>query len=178
MVTTSIQYIGKFTKPFGYKGELALRFDVSIPQNFEQTEWVFVKLDGLPVPFSVCPESIWIKDDTTAVLKLEDIDNEFEAKKLCYSEVSIEEYIDESDFDSENFNSLKNYKIIDQNLGEIGYFERIIEIPGNNLMQIYKGDIEILIPFSDDIITKIDAQNQSIEVNTPEGLVAIYLNPQ
>jgi len=176
MVTTSIQYIGKFTKPFGYKGELALKFDVSIPQNFEQTEWVFVKLDGLPVPFFISPDSIWIKDESTAIIKLEDIDNEIDAKKLCYADVSLEEYIPDEDFDSENFNSLKNYKVVDSKLGEIGFFERIIEIPGNNLMQIFKGDIEILIPFSDDIITKINPQNQTIEVNTPDGLVDIYLN--
>ena len=38
-----------------------------------------------------------------------------------------------------------------------------------------KGDKELLIPITDQIITKVDRENKTIEVSTPEGLVALYL---
>ncbi|MEO9512162.1 MAG: hypothetical protein ABJN84_18115 [Flavobacteriaceae bacterium] len=34
---------------------------------------------------------------------------------------------------------------------------------------------ELLIPISDDIITKVDRKNKRIQVKTPEGLVELYL---
>ena len=175
MINTSIQYIGKFAKTFGYKGELILKFDVSIPSGFEKTKVIFIKLDGLPVPFFISPNEIFIKDDQTAIIKLDDVDDEEKAKKLLGKEISIENYIEQEKIDTSNINSFKNYKIVDINIGEIGYFEKIIEIPNNPLIQLFKEEIEILLPFTEEIITKIDDKNKTIEVNTPKGLVDIYL---
>ena len=176
MINTSIQYIGNFVKTFGYKGELILKFDVSIPENFEQIKIIFIKLDGLPVPFFVSKNGIFIKDDQIAFLKLDDINDEEKAQKLLATEISIENYIEQEKIDTSNINSFKNYKIIDVNIGEIGYFEKIIEIPNNPLIQLFKEKNEILLPFTEEIIIKIDDQNKTIEVNTPKGLVDIYLN--
>lgn len=38
-----------------------------------------------------------------------------------------------------------------------------------------KGDKELLIPITDQIITKVDRENKTIEVSTPDGLVDLYL---
>ncbi len=176
MVNTPIQYIGKFTKPYGYKGELALRFDVSIPQEFQQTEWVFVTLDGLPVPFFISStENIWIKDEQTAILKLNDIDSDIQAKELVNKDVSISQFQSEKSWEPDNFNAFKGFKITDKNLGEIGIFEKIIEIPQNPLMQVFQNQTEILIPLSDDIVTEINTRQKNIQVIVPNGLLDIFL---
>ena len=176
MIKKAIQYIGKFVKTYGYKGELVLKFEVSIPNNFEQIKIIFVKLDGLPVPFFVSKNGIFIKDKQTAFVKLDDIDNEAKAKKLSDKEICIDKFVEKEKINTSNINSFKNYKIIDVNIGEIGYFDKIIDIPNNPLIQILKENSEILLPFTEEIITKIDDKNKTLEVNTPKGLIDIYIN--
>jgi len=39
-----------------------------------------------------------------------------------------------------------------------------------------KGGKDLLIPITDQIITKVDRANKTIEVSTPDGLVALYLD--
>ncbi len=170
-----MNYIGKFIKTSGFKGEILLKFEVGIPTDFEQTKIIFIKLDGLPVPFFISPNGIYIKNEQNALIKLDDIENEIKAKKILNKEISIENYILKEEIDTSNVNSFKNYEVFDVNLGKIGYFEKIIEIPNNPLLQIFNEKTEILLPFTEEMITKIDDKNKTIEVNTPKGLVDIYI---
>ncbi|MGA9588941.1 MAG: 16S rRNA processing protein RimM, partial [Salegentibacter sp.] len=41
--------------------------------------------------------------------------------------------------------------------------------------EIKNGDKQILIPMNDEFIQKIDKTNKTIYLNTPEGLVDLYL---
>jgi 16S rRNA processing protein RimM len=44
------------------------------------------------------------------------------------------------------------------------------------MFEIENGDVEIFIPMIDDFIKKIDRDNKQIHVETPEGLIDLYLN--
>ncbi len=44
------------------------------------------------------------------------------------------------------------------------------------LFEITNGDKEIFIPMIDDFIKKVDRENKVIEVETPQGLIELYLN--
>ena len=44
------------------------------------------------------------------------------------------------------------------------------------LFEAKKGDKELLIPVTDQIITKVDREAKTIYVTTPEGLVDLYLD--
>ena len=44
------------------------------------------------------------------------------------------------------------------------------------LFEVDRDGIEILIPLNDDFIKKIDRTNNSITVNTPKGLIELYLD--
>jgi len=178
MITTPIHYIGKFIKTTGFKGELVLKLEVEVNESFENTEVLFVKIEGLPVPFFASEDGIWLKEEQIAIVKLDDIDDELSAKKLISKEVSVSNFIKEEKPKLNKANALKNFKVIDKQHGEIGLFDKIIEIPGNPLMQIFKGNIEILLPFSEQFIKKTDHKNKTIEVETPDGLLDIYLNEE
>ena len=44
------------------------------------------------------------------------------------------------------------------------------------MFEVEKGDKQLLIPINDEIITKVDRENKTIFVTTPEGLVDLYLS--
>jgi len=43
------------------------------------------------------------------------------------------------------------------------------------LFEVDRDGIEILIPMNDDFIKKLDRINKTITVNTPPGLIELYL---
>ena len=45
-----------------------------------------------------------------------------------------------------------------------------------NNFEAVKGDKQLLIPINDEIITKVDRENKTIFITTPEGLVDLYLS--
>jgi 16S rRNA processing protein RimM len=59
--------------------------------------------------------------------------------------------------------------------GDIGAIKSINDSTSQALFEIEKGDKELLIPVNDEIITKVDRENKTIFVTTPEGLVDLYL---
>ena len=64
--------IGRFNKPHGVKGELSFTFTDDV---FDRTEcpYIVCEIDGIFVPFFI--EEYRFKSDTTALIKLEDVDN-------------------------------------------------------------------------------------------------------
>ena len=74
--------IGRFNKPHGVKGELSFTFTDDV---FDRTEcpYIVCEIDGIFVPFFI--EEYRFKSDTTALIKLEDVDNEAVRVHLLYS---------------------------------------------------------------------------------------------
>ncbi|NJK94606.1 MAG: hypothetical protein HC905_06490 [Bacteroidales bacterium] len=70
---------------------------------------------------------------------------------------------------------LKGYLVIDIQHGELGPVEEILDYNQNVLLRILKGKKEILIPAQEPLIEKIDSQTKTIYINTPEGLIDMYL---
>jgi 16S rRNA processing protein RimM len=66
--------------------------------------------------------------------------------------------------------------MIDSVHGHIGVIQSINDTTAQALFEVEKEDKQLLIPVNDDIITKVDRENKCIFVNTPEGLVDLYLS--
>ena len=174
MLSENYRSIGKFTKLHGYNGEVILCSEGIFQKKIEKTEWVFLYLDGLPVPFFV--SSFYLRTDTTAIIKLEDIDSSDEMQKYVGLEVNIIDLAPTSRKKRKS-NSLEveGYKVLDKTYGEIGVAKTVINYSKNFLLQVFKGETEILIPVQEEIILDIDDKSKTIHVNIPEGLLDINL---
>src|SRR5690606_17776733 len=60
--------------------------------------------------------------------------------------------------------------------GPIGIIQSINDSTAQALFEVEKGDKQLLIPVRDEIILKVDRENKTIFVDTPEGLVDLYLS--
>jgi 16S rRNA processing protein RimM len=166
--------IGLITRPHGIKGQLILKLINLSFEEIEQMEWVFVIIDGLPVPFFI--EEFSERNAETLLIKLEDINAEEDARKLSGASAFINKKIIITDNHSQfSFFDRIGYKVIDKTHGYIGDLDALSDNTQNPLFHIKKDRKEILLPLQKEFIDTIDDKLQEINVNCPEGLLEIYL---
>jgi 16S rRNA processing protein RimM len=168
-------YLGKIAKKFSYKGEVLIWLDTDEPELYEDMESVFVELNKHLVPFFIVTSSLHKGDFLRT--RFEDIDSEDDADKIMGAAVYLPlSALPKLEGDKFYFHEVIGFDAEDQRLGNIGKIVSINDSSAQPLFEIMKGDIEILIPMIDDFIVKIDRENKKVVLNTPEGLVDLYLN--
>lgn len=167
-------FLGQITKAHGTKGDLVIALDVDNPKKYSKMESVFVEIDNDLVPFFI--EKIEIRSNNKAIIKFKDIDKE-ETNMMVRCNLFLP--IDKLPKLSGNkfyFHEVVGFKVIDSKRGNIGKIESILDIHPQALFQIsFKGK-EILIPVVNEIIESVDRKNKTIFVDTPEGLIEMYLD--
>jgi len=73
------------------------------------------------------------------------------------------------------YHEVIGFTLLDAVHGDIGIIESINDASSQVLFEAKKGDKELLIPITDEIVTKVDRVSKTVHVNTPEGLVDLYL---
>ena len=73
------------------------------------------------------------------------------------------------------FHEIIGYEVQDKRHGFIGCVEEILDRPEQEIIRILKGKKEILVPLTDEMISKIDRKKKILILDTPEGLVDLYL---
>ncbi|MCD4734659.1 MAG: ribosome maturation factor RimM, partial [Bacteroidales bacterium] len=74
------------------------------------------------------------------------------------------------------FHEVIGYTVIDKNYGRLGDIQRVLEQTSQPVFVIIHGEKEVLIPVADEIILKVDRKKKEIMVDSPEGLIDIYLS--
>jgi len=164
--------VGVFTRTHGFRGELILQVQVREAEDIPEMEWVCVEIDGLPVPFFVTQ----IRDlqEDKRILLLDKITTESQAKELTGCRL----FIPAGKFSVKKFRDtglaeIKGYRVIDENLGELGIADEVIAVAGNPLLKIISGEKELLIPAHPDIILEISRKKKIIRIRAPEGLTEL-----
>lgn len=161
--------IGKYAKPHGVKGELSFYFT---DDSFDGSECPFLisELDGIPVPFAL--EDYRFKSDTTALVKLKNINSEEQARMLSNKEVFFpKEYLKEPEEGSAGWNYYVGYTLVDQNQRTIGTIVAIDDSTLNILFVVETDNTELLIPAAEEIIIDTDKENKKLSVDLPDGLL-------
>jgi 16S rRNA processing protein RimM len=168
--------LGYIVKTHGVKGQVVAFFDVDYPEDYEELESVLLLISGKLVPFFI--ERIEPQAGAKFILKFEDLNTIVEAEKLksttLYLPLSELPELDEDQF---YFHETVGYKVIDENLGELGTVKEFYEMPNQDLMAMEYQGHEILIPVADDIILKTDKEAKQMFVKLPEGLMEVYTQP-
>jgi len=74
------------------------------------------------------------------------------------------------------FHEVKGFRVVDDQYGDIGVIDSIIEYPAQPLFQIMNGTTEILIPVIDQVIKEVDRDNKTIYISAPNGLIDLYMS--
>lgn len=161
--------IGIINKPHGVHGELLFTFDDDIFDRVE-ADYIICMMDGILVPFFF--ESYRFRSDTTALIKLEGIDTEQQAKRMTNVEVFFpKDHAEELEDNELTWNYFVGFLINDVNKGDIGKVTDVDDSTINTLFVVdYKGT-EILIPAQEDFIVDLDREKGVITMQIPERLL-------
>ena len=161
--------IGRLGKPHGVRGELSFQFDDDIFDRVD-ADYLIVGIDGILVPFFI--EEYRFRSDSTAIIKLEDVDTEQQARRLTNTEVyfpiSHAEDIEPSTL-SRNF--FEGFRVEETHHGAIGTITDIDSSTINTLFVIDNGGRELLVPAHEEFIRGIDTEHRVITMSLPEGLL-------
>ena len=167
-------YLGKIVKKYSFKGELLAKLDTDEPEIYNNLDAVFIDLRGNLVPFFI--EASQLHKSELLRLKFEDVDNEADAEALIKSELYLPlELLPKLEDDKFYFHEIIGFMVTDTNYGDVGIVKSINDSTAQSLFVIDRNEVEVLIPMNDEFIEKVDKQNKTIIVKTPEGLIDLYL---
>jgi len=167
-------YLGKIVKKYSFKGELLAKLDTDEPELYENLDAIFIDLRGNLVPFFV--ESSQLHKSDLLRLNFEDVDSEADADALLKCDLYLPlDLLPKLEGNKFYFHEVIGFKITDENFGEVGIIKSVNDITAQALFEIDRNNIEILIPMNDEFIVNVDRKNKTVFVNTPEGLIDLYL---
>ncbi|MGJ5642630.1 ribosome maturation factor RimM [Formosa sp. S-31] len=167
-------FLGKIIKKYSFKGELLVKLDTDEPELFEDLDSVFVDLRNNLVPFFI--ESSQLHKSELLRIKFEDVDSEADAEALLKSDLYLPlEFLPKLEGNKFYFHEIIGFTVEDLNYGTVGIVKSVNDSTAQALFEIDRDGIEILIPMNDEFISKVDKPNKTIYVETPEGLIDLYL---
>jgi len=167
-------FLGKIVKKYSFKGELLIKLDTDEPKLYEKLDSVFIELSGNFIPFFI--ENSQLHKSELLRVKFEDVDTEADADALIKSECFLPlATLPKLDDDKFYFHEIIGFKVEDKNFGNVGVIKGVNDTTAQSLFEIDRNGIEILIPMNDEFIEKVDKKNKIIFVETPEGLIDLYL---
>ena len=165
-------YLGKVTKPWGVKGQMVLFLDVDAPEEYAGLDSAFVEIKGKLVPHFFHIDQL---NGNKAVVTFEEISAE-QATALSGRELYLPlDLLPKLEGNKFYFHEVLGFRVIDEEKGDIGTLEQVIEYPAQPLFQVMKNGVEVLIPVIDEVIKKVDRGQKIIHISAPKGLIDLYL---
>ncbi|APZ46312.1 16S rRNA processing protein RimM [Polaribacter reichenbachii] len=167
-------YLGKIVTKYSFKGEVVIKLDTDEPELYKNMESVYVEFGTNLVPFFIDKSSLH-KGNQLRV-QFEDVYSEEEADSILKCGVYLPlDLLPKLSGDKFYFHEVIGFKVVDSNFGEVGNIVHINDKAAQPLFEIDRDGKEIFIPMIDDFIKKVDRENKQIQVETPEGLIELYL---
>lgn len=167
-------YLGKIVKKYSFKGEVLVKLDTDEPEFYENLDALFIDLRNNLVPFFI--ESSQLHKSELLRIKFEEVDTEQDADSILKCDVYLPlQALPKLEDDKFYFHEVIGYKVEDVNFGVVGIVKSINDNTSQALFEIDRNGTEILIPLNDAFIKKVDKKKKLILVETPEGLIDLYL---
>jgi 16S rRNA processing protein RimM len=147
-------YLGKIVTKYSFKGEVVIKLDTDEPELYTEMESVYVEFGSDLVPFFI--EKSSLHKGNQLRVQFEDIYSDEEADSILKCGIG--------------------FTVVDVNYGEVGQIVHINDKAAQPLFEIDRDGTEIFIPMVDDFIKKVDRENNTIRVETPKGLIDLYLS--
>lgn len=167
-------YLGRIVKKYSFKGEVLAKLDTDQPELYENLDAVFLSYRNTLVPYFI--ESSQLHKSDLLRIKFEDIETEAAADTLLKSELYLPlELLPKLEGNKFYYHEVIGFKIKDVEFGEVGTIVAINDSTAQALFEVDRDGIEILIPMNDEFIKEINRKTKTITVQTPPGLIDLYL---
>ena len=167
--------IGRIGKPHGVKGEMNFLFDDDVFYRTD-ADYIIIEIEGILVPFFF--EEYRFRNDNTALIKLEGIDTQDQAREFTNCIV----YFERDQHESSNtpladmtWSQIVGFKIVDSQTNRcLGIIRNVDDSTINILFEVEDDEQRrVLIPANEELIDEVDCQQQTISMSIPDGLLAL-----
>lgn len=168
-------YLGKIVSKYSFKGELLAKLDTDEPELYENLESVFVLLPGDNlVPFFI--DKCRLHKSNLLRIDFEEVKNEAAADGIMGCELYLPlSFLPKLEGNKFYFHEVIGFSMHDGVHGNIGTITGVNDTTAQALFEVEKQGKQLLIPITDEVVTKVDRNHKTIFVNTPEGLIDLYL---
>lgn len=168
-------YLGKIVRKHSFKGEVVIKLDTDEPELYQEMESVYVDFGNNLVPFFI--EKSSLHKGNQLRVQFEDVYSEADADAILKSDIYLPlTLLPKLSGDQFYFHEIIGFKVVDSVFGEVGIIVKINETAAQPLFEIDREGKEVFIPMVDEFIKKVDRANKTIEVQTPDGLIELYLS--
>lgn len=162
-----LQEIGYFSKTHGLKGQLQLNIIKDF--DIEECNALIVQLPTGQLPQFI---SEFRETKNGFIVSLDDITSIDEAKVYVGKKVLVDEKFIFADEDGE----FVGYTLVDDTFGEVGVIDEVEDTGANLILKIDHKGKQVLLPYSEDLVMKIDEDKKIIFYKAPDGLIQMYLS--
>lgn len=167
-------YLGKIVTKYSFKGEVVIKLDTDEPELYKNMESVYVEFGTNLVPFFI--EKSSLHKGNQLRVQFEDVYSEEEADSILKCGIYLPlDLLPKLTGDKFYFHEVIGFTVVDANFGDVGQIVHINDKAAQPLFEIDREGKEIFIPMIDDFIKKVDRENKKIQVETPKGLIELYL---
>ena len=159
--------IGKITKHHGLKGEVRLLYYGNLTEFNYKEVYLYEKGELLSLQIEK-----FRFHKNFILLKFKDINSIDDVEKRLKGRFVFiyEDQLPELDEEEYYWHDLIGCKVFDNNRGFLGKVVDLIDAKSNEVLIVKKGNEEVLIPFIDDVVKKIDIENKIIYVELLEAV--------
>lgn len=159
--------VGHTKKPKGIDGSLKIHIDDEYVDDVSNARAIFIDLDGSRVPFLINKFTV----ESQLLIKLDEVDSPQEAEQCTAKAVflDVNEVTTVSDANA-HVHPLVGYAVIDHEDKERGHITSVEEYPNQMMAFITNGATDFMLPIHEDIIIKLDEDNDTIKLEIPEGI--------
>lgn len=166
-------YVGRIVKTHGLKGEVTLRIDNEQFDEVEELNYFLLDVNDRLIPFFI--ENITFHSNKSFIL-FQDLKTLESASQLVGTNVYLPlELLPEKEGNDFYSHEVVGFLVVDEEKGELGEVQEIVEYPTQSLIQVIINEKEVLIPIHDDIIKHVDREGKKLLVKAPDGLIDMYL---
>ena len=168
-------YLGKIVKKYSFKGEVLLKLDTDQPELYTQLDALFLDLNNSLIPYFI--EKAQLHKSDLLRIKFEDISTEGAAEELLRKEVYLPlNLLPKLEGNRFYYHEVIGFEVIDDSFGTVGTISGINDTTAQALFEINHNGFQVLIPINDDIVKKLDRVAKIINVQTPPGLIELYID--
>lgn len=160
--------LGVISKVFSFKGEIVARFDVEVPNLFDNLNALFIEEKGNLVPYFV--DKVEPQLNNFVRIKFRGIDTQEQAKKLLKCELFLPDtLLPKLSEDEFYFHEIVGFTAFDEDEKEVGEIVEVYNLPNNPVAEILIDGKEVLVPLN--LMIELDKKNQKIYIEIPQGLI-------
>lgn len=167
---SDVYKIGRIGKTHGVRGEVTMQFTDDIFDTAD-ADYLVLDIDGILVPFFI--DEYRFKNDSVAIMKFTDIDTPQQAQTLTDCNVFFPRSIAADTSEDISLSQIIGFKLMDAGTGNtVGTITAIDDSTINTLFEVKGEDgTELLIPASEELITDINSDTQTLTTVIPAGLL-------